>query len=239
MVASIRRTRSSLSARVRGAGKNSMVSGSRSVRRNGARSLSCQRRSARSAVRGPEARETSAIRRRPGLGPSVVRFARGRPLDGGDEDDRLRELVAGDRRTGMLDDLLGVTVAPSLTATMATTSWPQRSLCRPATTTSTTAGCPAIAPSTSSAKIFSPPELMVTESRPSSSIWPSGRSRPGHRGSSSASRRSPGTSQPSSPGRSGSRGGYARPGQAIRCRDGRVRGCGAASRRRPACRARA
>ena len=30
-----------------------------------------------------------------------------------------------------------------------------------------------MAASTSSAKIFSPPELMVTESRPSSSIWPS------------------------------------------------------------------
>ena len=35
------------------------------------------------------------------------------------------------------------------------------------------AGWPAMARSTSSTKIFSPPELIVTESRPSSSIWPS------------------------------------------------------------------
>ena len=41
---------------------------------------------------------------------------------------------------------------------------------RPVTTTSATAGCPAMARSTSSTKIFSPPELTVTESRPSSSI---------------------------------------------------------------------
>ena len=68
-----------------------------------------------------------------------------------------------------------MTVAPSTSWTMATTSWPQRSDGRPATTTSATAGWLMMACSTSSAKIFSPPELMVTESRPSSSISPSAR----------------------------------------------------------------
>jgi acyl-CoA dehydrogenase len=46
---------------------------------------------------------------------------------------------------------------------------------RPHTTTSYTSGWCAIACSTSSAKIFSPPELIVTESRPSSSMMPSAR----------------------------------------------------------------
>jgi hypothetical protein len=70
-----------------------------------------------------------------------------------------------------------VVSAPSASCTTATTSWPQRSLGRPVTTTSATAGWPAMARSTSSTKIFSPPELTVTESRPSSSIWPSARCR--------------------------------------------------------------
>src|SRR4051794_28925330 len=64
----------------------------------------------------------------------------------------------------------GVAVWPARSCTMATTSLPQRSLGRPATTASYTAGCWASAASTSSAKIFSPPELMVTESRPCSSM---------------------------------------------------------------------
>ena len=51
----------------------------------------------------------------------------------------------------------------------ATTSLPQRSLGRPATTQSYTPGWALIASSTSSAKIFSPPELIVTASRPCSS----------------------------------------------------------------------
>ena len=64
-------------------------------------------------------------------------------------------------------------VAPSRSCTIATTSWPHRSDGRPAHTTSYTSGWWAIACSTSSAKIFSPPELMVTESRPYSSMTPS------------------------------------------------------------------
>ena len=50
---------------------------------------------------------------------------------------------------------------------------PQRSLGRPTTVASATAGCGRMAASTSSAKIFSPPELIVTESRPRSSMSPS------------------------------------------------------------------
>ncbi len=70
-----------------------------------------------------------------------------------------------------------VVEAPSASCTTATTSWPQRSEGRPVTTTSATAGCPAMARSTSSTKIFSPPELTVTESRPSNWIAPSRRTR--------------------------------------------------------------
>ncbi len=63
---------------------------------------------------------------------------------------------------------------PSRSCTTATTSLPHRSLGRPATTQSYTAGLAFSAASTSSAKIFSPPELIVTESRPCSSIDPVG-----------------------------------------------------------------
>ena len=65
-------------------------------------------------------------------------------------------------------------VEPARSCTTATTSLPQRSLGRPATTASYTAGWAMSAASTSSAKIFSPPELMVTESRPCRSSRPSG-----------------------------------------------------------------
>ena len=67
--------------------------------------------------------------------------------------------------------------APSRVATMATTSEPHRSLGRPQTTVSLTPGWAFTAASTSSANTFSPPVLIVTASRPSTSIVPSARRR--------------------------------------------------------------
>lgn len=113
-------------------------------------------------------------------GPAIIGFAGRAAQDRVAEHHRLGQLVAGDRFRRVLDDpggVGGVGGGPRANATTATTSWPQRSEGRPATTTSATAGCEAIADSTSSAKIFSPPELIVTESRPSSSIVPPSRCR--------------------------------------------------------------
>ena len=99
------------------------------------------------------------------------------------------------------------TSTPSRTRTMATTSLPQRSLGRPATTQSYTPGWARIASSTSSAKIFSPPELIVTASRPCSSMLPSSRQpRPVARGWRSGRRRRRGRCAPSWRRRRGSRG---------------------------------
>ena len=62
---------------------------------------------------------------------------------------------------------------PSRACTTAATRWPQRSSGTPTTTASYTAGCDLTAASTSSGKIFSPPELIDSEPRPSSVIVPS------------------------------------------------------------------
>ena len=55
----------------------------------------------------------------------------------------------------------------------AVTRWPHRSSAAPTTRASNTSGCDFSAASTSSVKIFSPPELMHIEPRPSSVIVPS------------------------------------------------------------------
>ena len=56
---------------------------------------------------------------------------------------------------------------------MAATVWPQRSSGAPHTMASMTSGWERTADSTSSGKIFSPPELMTMEPRPSSVMEPS------------------------------------------------------------------
>ena len=56
---------------------------------------------------------------------------------------------------------------------MAATRWPQRSSGAPTTMASNTSGWERTADSTSSGKIFSPPELMETEPRPSRVTEPS------------------------------------------------------------------
>ena len=75
---------------------------------------------------------------------------------------------AGRRRSGP---------GPGRSWTSATTSSPHRGDGRPHTTASSTAGWVLSAVSTSSANTFSPPVLMHTESRPCSSMVPSGRHR--------------------------------------------------------------
>ena len=118
-----------------------------------------------------------------------------RPCPPGERDDVVHEdelpwgacSGRGARGRGADELLGGQLVAGSRSCTTATTSWPQRSLGRPTTTTSYTSGWRAMACSTSSAKIFSPPELMVTESRPRSSIEAVGAAAgPGRRAPSSA-----------------------------------------------------
>ena len=56
--------------------------------------------------------------------------------------------------------------------TMAATRWPHRSSGAPTTMASSTSGCDRTADSTSSGKIFSPPELIETEPRPSRVMVP-------------------------------------------------------------------
>ena len=56
---------------------------------------------------------------------------------------------------------------------MAATRWPQRSSGAPTTMASKTSGWDRTADSTSSGKIFSPPELMETDPRPSRVMVPS------------------------------------------------------------------
>ena len=56
---------------------------------------------------------------------------------------------------------------------MAATVWPQRSSGAPHTMASMTSGWERTADSTSSGKIFSPPELITIDPRPSSVIDPS------------------------------------------------------------------
>ena len=116
--------------------------------------------------------------------PAVVGLAGGRAPQLVDEQPGLRQLVAGHVAGGLVAERpssRGLGTTPDRTWTMATTSWPHCSLGRPQTTTSSTSGWATIAASTSSTKIFSPPELIVTESRPSSSMLPSARCRPGRR----------------------------------------------------------
>ena len=62
---------------------------------------------------------------------------------------------------------------PSLGCTIAATVWPQRSSGAPQTMASIRSGCERTADSTSSGKIFSPPELITMEPRPSRVIDPS------------------------------------------------------------------
>ena len=103
--------------------------------------------------------------------------------------------------------------------TMATTSLPHRSLGRPATTQSYTAGWALTAASTSSANIFSPPELIVDRVAPVQLDRAVGAERgPDRRAPRSGRRRPPGRSAPSWPGRRGSRAPGARSWPASRAR---------------------
>jgi hypothetical protein len=70
-----------------------------------------------------------------------------------------------------------VSVRPGLGCTTAVTRWPHFSSGTPTTTASKTSGCDLSAPSTSSGKIFSPPELMHCEPRPNTVMVPSGSAR--------------------------------------------------------------
>ncbi len=62
---------------------------------------------------------------------------------------------------------------PARGSTMAATRWPKRSSGAPTTMASITSGCDRTTDSTSSGKIFSPPELMQIEPRPRSVTDPS------------------------------------------------------------------
>ena len=116
-----------------------------------------------------DARRRGHLRR-----PAVVGLARGRPHDGVDEDPLLRQLVAGDvlgrlvRQRRLVGRRRRRAAARWRRPPGPTARWAGRARRR-----RTRRGAPTIAASTSSTKIFSPPELMVTESRPSSSIDPS------------------------------------------------------------------
>ena len=80
----------------------------------------------------------------------------------GDELDVLRALVAGEAGPGVLEELVGVTVAPGLGTTTAVTASTQYGCGMPNTATSATAGCSNIASSTSRLATFSPPLLIMS-----------------------------------------------------------------------------
>ena len=86
---------------------------------------------------------------------------------------------------GLLVDAPAAAFAFGSTETTATTASPKRSSGTPTTRQSCTDGCSLTASSTSSGKIFSPPELMTTEPRPSRVMVPSA----------STDAKSPGTDQ--------------------------------------------
>ena len=158
----------------------------------------------------------SAISRRPAVVGLAARAALdhaapARPPSGACSGPRARRPTA--RRSS------SVGRGPSRSCTTATTSWPHRSLGRPTTTTSNTSGWRLMACSTSSANTFSPPVLMVTESRPEELDATRRRARgPGRRPPRGARRRPPGRCGPSSPGRRGSRAAPGRSGRASRAR---------------------
>ena len=96
----------------------------------------------------------------------------GRPAE------RLGDLVAGERRAAVSPELVVARRRdPRPGRQHRHDLGPHRSLGRPTTTASNTAGWALRTCSTSSANTFSPPVLIVTESRPSSSIVPSASTR--------------------------------------------------------------
>ena len=143
----------------------------------GGRSSAVRLRSGRADARGRR-----RTRRGPSgdlAGPAVVGLAGRGADDLVDEHDRLRAACSG--RCGAAASASSAGVR-RVDAVRAAGRWPrprcpQRSLGRPATTQSYTPGWALTAISTSSAKIFSPPELIVTASRPCSSMLPSARQR--------------------------------------------------------------
>ena len=109
-----------------------------------------------------------------GVGPLVVGLAARRPLDRVHHVELAGHLVAGDVVPAvLLDGLEGRVACPARGSTMAATRWPKRSSGAPTTMASMTSGWERTADSTSSGKIFSPPELMQIEPRPSRVTEPS------------------------------------------------------------------
>ena len=107
------------------------------------------------------------------LGPLVVGLAVRAAHDLVDDHEPARPLEAR-QRLERGRELVGRSRARPVAATRtAVTASPNRSSGTPTTRQSATAGCSFTASSTSSGKIFSPPELMTTEPRPSSVIVPS------------------------------------------------------------------
>ena len=160
-----------------------------------------------------------------GARPRVVRLAARVAADRVAEGDRARRLEARDRARGELAQLARIDAPrPGGAARSPTTSSPKRSLGRPTTTASTTSAWRRSTSSTSSTKIFSPPLFTTSESRPRSTICPSGVRRA----------RSPGTAtrSPSMIGKPGEAGARRRPprGPPRLLPDQHVAvGCGAAS----------
>ena len=109
------------------------------------------------------------------LGPAVVGLAGRRARTSVDDDEVLRQLVAGQRGRGSARAARRASGrrAGSAGCTTAVTALPHRSSGTPTTSTSSTAGWPCRTASTSSGKTFSPPVLMHCDPRPSSWIVPS------------------------------------------------------------------
>ena len=104
------------------------------------------------------------------LRPAVVGLARRRSHGRVDEHDRARDLVAGEVLGGSAPAAPRATAGcrrtPGRSSTTAVTCEPKRSLGVPTTVASNTAGWRLSAFSTSSGKIFSPPELIDTDPAP-------------------------------------------------------------------------
>ena len=107
------------------------------------------------------------------LGPRVVALAVRRAWHLVDEDHPLRRLVAGELLLDAGDDRRLVDRCAGSTDVTALTAWPKRSSSTPTTRQSTTPGTRLTASSTSSGKIFSPPELITLLPRPSRISEPS------------------------------------------------------------------